>query len=272
MVATGDGRAGAPATFREAHYRAKLAHRGRGILDLERRIGGIVGEIEERLARRDVVKILEIGCGYGTALLELRARFGRRVALCGLNRREGDGNLEILLRNGSERGLLGPGIDAEMPSLAYADAARGLPYPDDAFDLVYSQVAWLYFGNKIGVLREVMRVLCDGGLAKIEAEETRDRLPPEYARLVEIWDEGRIVPFGDYVRRFGIALQPAAERQYLRFGKSAGFGDDLEPTLEVDLSTLQPRWDGVKCVYRLRSATAPPLAPFGSPAGAGRGT
>src|SRR5882672_10447865 len=256
--------------IRDAHYRAKLAHRARGIEDLELRIDGIAAEIDERLARQDVVRILELGCGYGTALLELRARFGRRVELHGLNRLYDDGNVDILMRNAREHALLGPGIDAaDLPALAYADAARGLPFPDNAFDLVYSQVAWLYFGNKIGVVRDVMRVLRDGGLAKIEADEVRPRLPPEYARLVEIWDDGRVLSFGDYLRRFGIGLEPAPERQYLRFGKVRGFGDDLEPVFEVDLRTIHPHWDGIKCVYRVRTAPAPRKPPSDSPEAAG---
>jgi SAM-dependent methyltransferase len=238
------------------HYRDKLRHRGRGVLDLERRVGGISAEIEDRLDRQDVVRVLELGCGYGTALLELRARFGHRAQLHGLNRLEGDGNPEILRRNARERGLA---LDAtDLPSIAYGDIAAGLPFPDDCFDLVYSQVAWLYFGNKIGVVREVIRVLRHGGLAKIDADEVREGLPAEYGRLVEIWNAGELLPFGEYARRYGMAFTPAPDGEYLRFGKVAGFGDDLQPLLEIDVSALHAHWDGVKCVYRVRPAAAGP--------------
>lgn len=250
---------------RDEHYREKLPHRGRGVHELDRRVGGVDAEIEARLARQDVVRVLELGCGYGTALLELGARYGRRVELHGLNRARGDGDAEVLLRNASERGLFEGGApDAgELPSIAYADAAAGLPFPDDSFDLVYSQVAWLYFGNKVGVMREVMRVLRDGGLAKIDADELRPGLPAEYGRLVEIWRDGALLPFGEYLRRYAIALADAPEGHYLRFGKVDAFGDDLEPVLEIDLSTLHAHWDGIKCVYRVqadRLASVPPAA------------
>ncbi|HEX6136787.1 MAG TPA: methyltransferase domain-containing protein [Casimicrobiaceae bacterium] len=250
-----EGKAAAAPPIREQHYRDKIPHRGRGVGDLDRRVGGVFGEIDERLGRRDVVRILELGCGYGTALLELRARYGRRVELHGLNRRPGDGNPEILLRNAAERGLTGASVAANVPwpAIAYADVAGGLPFADDAFDLVYSQVAWLYFGNKVGVLRDVMRVLRPDGVARIDADEVRSDLPPEYRRLVEIWESGRLLPLGDYVRRYGMTLAPAAEGEYLRFGKSAGFGEDLTPVLEIDLSTLHVHWDGIKCVYRCGS-------------------
>jgi SAM-dependent methyltransferase len=249
-VEAADGDAGAPLPLREAHYRAKLVHRARGIDELERRVGDVRGEIDARLARQDVVRVLELGCGYGTALLELRTRYGARVELHGVNRQYRDGNLEILRRNAAERGI--EGGDSPWPTIAYADVANGLPFADDSFDLVVSQVAWLYFGNKIGVMREVMRVLLDGGLAKIDADELRTGLPVEYARLVEIWEDGVLVPFGDYLRRFGIGWAAAPEGEYLRFARSSGFGADLVPVVEIDLSTLHAHWDGVKCVYRGR--------------------
>lgn len=237
--------------MRDEHYRAKQRHRARGVDDLERRVGPVIAEIDARLARRDVVRVLELGCGYGTALLELRARYGDRVDLHGVNRLPGDGDRAILLRNAAERGLTGNGklADCAWPSLVHADVAAGLPFPDDAFDLVVSQVAWLYFGNKITVLRDVMRVLRDDGIAKIDADEVRTELPAEYARLVEIWEDRRLLPFGDYLRRFGMGFAAAPEGEYLRLGKAATFGDDLRRVFEIDLAALHAHWDGIKCVY-----------------------
>ena len=232
----------------DAQYRRKQAHRGRGLADAERLIGGVTAEIDAILARRSPARVLEIGCGYGTALLELRARYGGRVDLHGLNREAREGNRDILLRNAAERGL---DVAASLPALHHADVADGLPFPNAAFDLVYSQVAWLNFCNKISVLREIMRVLDERGIAKIDVDELRPGLPAEYARLVEIWDEGRLVPLADYVRRFGMAMTPAPEGQYLAFGRSPGFGDDLQRVHEIDLARIHAHWDGVKCVYRV---------------------
>lgn len=238
-------------TLRDEVYRRKLGHRGRGVHDLERRVGPVVGEIDARLSRRDVVRILELGAGYGTALLELRARYGARVELFGMNREPRDGNAEILLRNAADRGLPVDDRAPEraLPALAYGDVAAGLPFPDDAFDLVVSQVAWQYFGDKIGVLREVIRVLAPDGLAKIDADELAPKLPREYARLVEIWQDGTLVPFGDYLRRYGLAFGTAADGDYLHVEKRRGFGDDLSLRCEIDTRRVHAHWDGVKCVY-----------------------
>jgi SAM-dependent methyltransferase len=239
-------------SVRESHYRAKRPFRARGLADLERLVGGVVADIERCASSRTPVRVLELGCGYGTALLELRARYGGRVELHGVNREYGDGNLPLLQRNAAERGL--DGGDAPWPTIAYADVAQGLPFADDRFDLVVSQVAWLYFGNKIGVVREVMRVLRDDGLAKIDADEVRAGLPAEYARLVEIWQDGVLIPFGDYLRRFGMALAEAPEGHYLRLRKSMAFGRDLVAVAQIDLSALHEHWDGVKCVYAVVAA------------------
>jgi SAM-dependent methyltransferase len=237
--------------IRDEHYRAKQRHRGRGVADLERAVGGVCGDIDARLARQDVVRILELGCGYGTALLELRARYGAHVELHGVNRAPHDGNREILLRNAADRGLAVDDAAPErlLPAITHADVASGLPFANDAFDLVVSQVAWMYFGNKVRVLREVMRVLRADGLARIDADEIAPRLPAEYARLVEIWRDGRLVPFADYLARFGLGFAAAPEGTYLRIEKRGAFGDDLALRFEIDTSRIHSHWDGIKCVY-----------------------
>jgi SAM-dependent methyltransferase len=242
--------------MQDSRYLAKRAFRTRDHGDLVQRVGGVFAEIEDRLTRQDEVRVLELGCGFGTVLLELRQRFGSRVVLHGMNRRPRDGDADTLLRNGIERGLIAPGapLADPLPTVVFGDVADGLPFADDSLDIVYSQVAWLYFSNKIGVLREVIRTLRNDGFAKIDADEVRPELPREYQRLVEIWQEDRLVPFGEYLRKYGAALMPSAEGEHLRIGKSARFGEDLALVFEVDLGEICTNWSGVKCVYRLRSA------------------
>jgi SAM-dependent methyltransferase len=238
-------------TLRDDVYRRKLVHRGRGLRDLEQHVGPVCPDIDARLARQPVVRILELGAGYGTALLELRARYGARVELHGMNRDPRDGDPEILLRNAADRGLPIDDSTAEraLPALAYGDVAGGLPFPDASFDLVVSQVAWLYFGHKIGVLRDVMRVLAHDGTGRIDADEFAPKLPREYARLVEIWQGGRLVSFADYLRRHRLGFVAAPDGEYLHVEKRTGFGDDLSLCYEIDTQRLHAHWDGVKCVY-----------------------
>src|SRR5215471_8122702 len=238
--------------IRDAKYRAKLPFRGRGHAELIDRVGGIFADIDVRLESGGRVRVLELGCGFGTVLLELAHRYGPRVEVHGINREHRDGNVDIFRRNGLERGLIAPedATTHPLPTIAYVDVADGLPYPDDTFDVVFSQVAWRYFGNKIHVLREVSRVLRSDGIAKIDAEELRADLPTEYQRLVEIWDEGRLVTFHDYAARFGMAFVSSAEGEYLRFFKSPTFGEDLTRVADIDLASVCSGWNGIKCLYR----------------------
>lgn len=238
----------------ESRYLLKQPFRTRGHAQLVMRAEGIFSDIDTRLQCRDRVRVLELGCGFGTVLLELRQRYGPRVDLHGINRRTRDGDIDTLLRNGYESRLIEPSVNlmTSLPMISYVDVAKGLPFPDDSFDIVFSQVSWRYFGNKVGVLREISRTLRDDGLAKIDADELRPSLPEEYRRLVEIWKNGRLIPFGEYIKAFGMSLLPTEMGEYLRFGKLRGFGDNLEPVLEINLSEIQDRWNGIKCVYRMK--------------------
>ena len=98
---------------------------------------------------------------------------------------------------------------------------------------------------------------------KIDADELRPELPQEYGRLVELWENGALVPFGDYASRHGVALAAAPDGTYLRFGKSPAFAADLVPVTEIDVAEICADWDGVKCVYRIdaRAAQVPRAPP-----------
>ena len=238
----------------EFRYISKRPFRARGHAELVKRVEGVFSDIDAKLLQRDRVSVLELGCGFGSVLLELRQRYGPRIELHGINRRSRDGDTDAMIRNGIERDLIefGAPLVEPLPTISYADAANGLPFSNNSFDIVYSQVSWRYFGNKIGVLREVSRTLRDDGVAKIDADELRPGLPEEYRRLVEIWQNGQLVPFCDYIKSFGMALIPTPAGEYLRFGKSLGFGEDLEQVLEINLSKIQAHWNGIKCVYRMK--------------------
>jgi SAM-dependent methyltransferase len=227
---------------RDTRYDRKLPFRGRGHVELVRRTGGIFADIDQRLQSQAVVRVLELGCGFGTVLLELNRRYGSRVEVHGINRDASECSPDLLLRHGVARGLVA--ADAlpvgSLPVVTCVDVARGLPFADGSFDVVYSQVAWLYFGNKVAVLREICRVLCPGGIGKIDADELRPELPPEYARLVEIWRDGVVVPLGQYLRRHRMGFVPAVEGEYLQLVHASGLGDDLELLYQIELSRIHP--------------------------------
>jgi SAM-dependent methyltransferase len=234
----------------EARYRRKQAHRGRGLSDLHERVGDVCAEIDARLRRQDVVRVLELGCGYAIALLDVVARYGARVETYGQNLRREEGQDEILRREATARNI---DIDgAGLPTLLHGDVAHGVPLADATVDVVVSQVAWRYFRNKIGVLRDVVRVLRPDGVGMIDADEFDAKLPPEYGRLVEIWGERALVPFADYLARHGMAFVPTPRGRALRLVKNPSFGEDLVPSMEIDANAIDARWDGIKCIYALQ--------------------
>jgi SAM-dependent methyltransferase len=241
-----------------SRYERKREHRGRGLADLERRVGNVRAEIDARLARQDVVRVLELGCGFGMALLDLVAHYGERVQTVGITQLRSDADRDVQHREAARRSIA-PGT--HLPAIAVADVSRGFPFADDAFDLIVSQVAWQYFAGKARVLREAMRVLSPSGIALIDADEVERRLPGEYARLVEIWHDGRLLTFGDYLLQAGGSLAEAPDGTYVRAGKCASLGAHLTPLFEIDLADIHAGWDGVKCVYDYRPPSAGATTP-----------
>jgi len=225
-------------------------YRGRGLVDLDQRVNGIHDAIDEQLRTRQSIKILEIGCGFGLALLQLRAKYGDRVKLFGLNSSSEDGDSLML-----ELGAKALGLPPELATgigLTFHDVADGLPYPDQAFDLVFSQVAWLYFPDKLRVLMEVQRVLSPHGLAKIECQIQVKGNVPEYRELAQIWSGGAKIPFFEFVASLrGISVHQASRGPYLQLRAADSPPQLWQLIYTVNLRRLAPNWFGHMSVYRL---------------------
>ena len=212
------------AMMREEHYRNKLRHRARGVADLDRSVGRRV----DRDRRASGATGRRASSGTGMRLRHCAARIARALRAAGGTARP----------QSRCTGTAMPTSCCATPASAACSAApagcrrlcrrspTAISQPDChsrtiSFDLVYSQVAWLYFGNKIGVVREVMRVLRNGG----RRENRCRRVPPGTARsnTRASWRSGRTarwLPFGEYLRRYGIAFARAPDGEYLRFGKT----------------------------------------------------
>ena len=77
------------------------------------------------IARLGATSVLEVGCGYGRMLKELRQRLDARLLGCDFSEPQ----------LGTARKYLAPAV---IP-LVLADATRGLPFVDSSFDVVYTQ-------------------------------------------------------------------------------------------------------------------------------------
>jgi ubiquinone/menaquinone biosynthesis C-methylase UbiE len=146
-----------------------VKYRGRGLKEFEKNICSLEDRIVDSLSKNAAgVRLLELGCGFGSLMLELNAKFKDQIFCAGINRFYTRGNYEVLKRNYDRLEKLGRINSAALPSLVISDISDGLPFADNTFHAVVSQVAWKYFGNKLTVLTEVVRVMKPEGFAIIE--------------------------------------------------------------------------------------------------------
>lgn len=238
----------------DAELAALAPHRGRGLDELRQRIGDIIPVIEAKLARRSPVRVLEVGAGFGAVLVELRQRYGNRIDLHAINKRASHGDWSVMRRNALNQGLATATELAAMvpPELHFVNVGDGLPFPDGRFDLVYSQVSFLYYGDKARYLEEVNRVLDADGLARIDVRLRNPFIPSPYAELFEIWDGSSRVSFWHHIRPIrGLRRRKSARRSYLEMTKSPALDLGLELRHVVPLHEICDEWWGTKSVYAI---------------------
>ena len=93
-------------------------------------------------------RVLDVACGTGVLARDAAARVGPQGRVTGLDLN--DGMLAVARR-------LRPELEWQQ-----GDAAK-LPFADGAFDVVASQMAFMFFPDRVAALREMWRVLAPGG-------------------------------------------------------------------------------------------------------------
>ena len=129
-------------------------------------------------------RVLDLGCGYGSTARYLAANYGCHVTGTNISEKE----LELARTRAQEAGL------DRLLSFEYGDFHR-LPYPDDSYDVVWSQEAFLHAADKNAVLSECRRVLKpDGVLIFTDILVRRDTPDADRARIYDrvkspdMWD------------------------------------------------------------------------------------
>jgi len=97
-------------------------------------------------------RVLDLGSGYGGAARYLASTFGCRVTCLNLSEVENQRNRELTRKRGLEHLV-------EVREGSFEE----LPFEDNAFDVIWSQDAFLHSGDRARVLEEAVRVLRPGG-------------------------------------------------------------------------------------------------------------
>ncbi|WP_205123479.1 methyltransferase domain-containing protein [Marimonas lutisalis] len=97
-------------------------------------------------------RVIDIGAGYGGAARYLARETGAHVTCLNLSEKENARNLRLTAEQGLEDTV-------EVVHGVFED----IPFPDNSFDVVWSQEALLHSGDRMRVLKEVARVLKPGG-------------------------------------------------------------------------------------------------------------
>ena len=112
-----------------------------------------VKTMAETIKNRDKnIRILDLGAGYGGAARYLAGTFGWHVVALNLSEKENERNRSMNKEQKLDH--LIEVVDASFEKI---------PYPDESFDVVWSQDAILHSGEREKVLTEVARVLKPGG-------------------------------------------------------------------------------------------------------------
>ena len=97
-------------------------------------------------------RVLDLGCGYGSTARYLAANFGCRVTGTNISEKE----LDLARQRAAEARL------AHLLTFEYEDF-HSLACPDNSYDVVWSQEAFLHAADKNAVLSECRRVLKPAG-------------------------------------------------------------------------------------------------------------
>lgn len=259
-----------------------LDSRNRDIATIDRIFrptGGPAGFIDEVLERRGSADVVEVGFGWGVALLDLVWRYrDRPVRFHGVDI---EPKVELIDDDGvlawaHECGAFPPDAtarDVAMPTFAYYDATT-LRLPDESVDVLYSAVTIRFIADKVAFIEDAVRVLRPGGVALLHIGESNWEYPhaaaePEpllttaTSRLV-VRSGPNLVPLQAVLRSCGDDVEftvPHGDRLVLvaRKVRSAGFRLGLE--LDADLTMngrnvplLNRRGEvrgGVRSVYSL---------------------
>ena len=113
-------------------------------------------------------RVLDVACGTGILAREAASRTGPTGFVAGVD--PNPGMLEVARR-------LAPAVEWRQ------GVAESLPFPDASFDAVLSQFGLMFFSDRLGALRQALRVLAPGGGVAVAVWDSLDNIPAYAAEV-----------------------------------------------------------------------------------------
>ena len=130
-------------------------------------------------------RVLDLGAGYGGAARHLARTFGCRVTCLNLSEVQNETNRRLNREQGlDDRVTVRHGNFEEVPE------------PDGAFDVIWSQDAFLHSGRRRRVLEECWRLLAPGGQLLFTDPMQADDCPPDV--LQPVYDRLHLDSLGSF--------------------------------------------------------------------------
>jgi len=256
----------------------KLFFRTRGLDKLQERFDeDIIKHIQTLSKNQKEVHILEIGFGEGRALLESMS-LGKNIYGYGINdkKRSTLSSLKDVLHNAKQFNIK----LYNKPKIFFYDAGDGLKFKDNYFDVIFSQVAIHYIGNKAKLFEEIWRVLKKDGKAFLHFDSRLNKDNPDFMYFYKdtprfiVYDKNRKIlstkNIFDKVKKKGFnvicSIQKDKSRSIILFmtkntEKSLNLNLEYDGNSTIYLTPLRNTdkykfdsgiWWGTRSVYRIK--------------------
>ena len=234
---------------------------------VDSRLNDISGLIKQIIEEKGQADVLEIGCGNGIPMHQLKLIFGDNLNIYGINKEVKHGSFEIALNVGSIDGVFSDEDKSKLqlmkkrPNFVVADAGNQIPFIDNSFDVIYSIITLPFVYDKFNLLVESNRVLKYDGLARIQYSSFMSENPKGYESLIYIGENGKEIPFKDFIKRFDSINH--IKSKYFEIKKSEGLDFGVRLCDTIRLGDIMPPPDltnpdkscrmFVKSIYEVKS-------------------
>lgn len=226
-------------------------HHSRGLASLRRRVGNIDALVGDKIRLNKPVRVLEVGCGLGCALMELAAITDGHLEIYGHNRDAADGSDTL------RASLLPEARTQHSIHWSFGDAGERLPFDDGFFDVIFSQFCLMYVADKIRCLSEIARVLRVEGEARIDnfIRYQNDRhpelvIPEAYSNWLQFCDGTRAVDAPSVLSCLpGLGLFQGIDAPYMVVKSSFIYPPSFTLISSTRLESVDPRWFGTRSIY-----------------------